>query len=185
MLFCPEQLRVIDISVLRIFDVFKLLLGEKMLLLGYLLIKIDLNFEPFRMELLDKVAFWVALLRRRLLWIFLVNSHFHLSVRSLIWFIIFFVWMLFGLFLDRLSIHGLPLNFCWHLWILVFHCRLQIWHVGIWELLFLHLLFDLLALCVHSAENIGGCVCLLLSLLWIFFRKLLKPLFKNIWAHDC
>lgn len=91
MLFCPEQLRVIDISVLRIFDVFKLLLGEKMLLLGYLLIKIDLNFEPFRMELLDEVAFWVALLRRRLLWIFLVNSHFHLSVRSLIWLIIFFV----------------------------------------------------------------------------------------------
>ena len=67
MLFCPEQLRVIDISVLRIFDVFKLLLGEKMLLLGYLLIKIDLNFESFRMELLDEVAFWVALLRRRLL----------------------------------------------------------------------------------------------------------------------
>lgn len=59
-LFCSEQLRVINISVLRIFDVIKLLLGEMMLLLGYLLVKIDLNFKPFRMKLLDEVAFWVA-----------------------------------------------------------------------------------------------------------------------------
>ena len=78
-LFCQKQLGIIDISILRIFDVLKLFMGEKMLFWGYLQIKINLNFVLFSMELLDEGALWVDLLRWRVYWVFLVHKHFHLS----------------------------------------------------------------------------------------------------------
>lgn len=124
MLLGPEQLRIIDVSILQILDVFKLLCRKQMLLIFYLLFEVKLLFVLFSVVLLDKVALLFNRLRRVLrlnFWVLLLSSALHLSVWSLWWEVVFFVRIIILLrfFILRLRIQScLSFSFnkiCWHL----------------------------------------------------------------------
>jgi hypothetical protein len=95
-----------------------------MLLIFYLIFKVDLFFVLFSVILLDEGALWLARELSLNFWVLLLGGTFHFSIGGFCWLRVFFIRIMLRFLLLRIqSVLSFSFcNICWHFGVNVFDC---------------------------------------------------------------